>query len=393
MNSDKMVGIDRNEKTGSGKGIVLALIIAGLVFFVPQLDFQKLGEQLGISKETPTIRTKLTTPHQKERLQTNKKVHWHQKTDKGSRVERVKPAPVKPQKVQRKKPAIGLVSRSLPLLMVAVKKDNLYLVKKLIAEGTNPKIQDIDGNEALAYVTDMTSPELIDYLLAQGLDINHRNKYQNTPLMFAIKSAGVKQVKFMIERGADVRAMTRSGRTMVSMTPKADVRAYLQSLPESNIPLSLTRVWWRQASLAEVKQEFLKNQDFFKDPKVLALAAANTGDPAVIQFLLDNGHDVNRVDDTGITPIFAAASSNSHPEIIRFLVAKGADVNRQEEAYGTTPLMAAAYFQHNPALFETLLALGADVQIQDWAGMTAVEYARAYNDSDIVHLLHRAMRK
>ena len=378
--NDNKAGIERNVKTGSGTAVIVAVIIGALLFIVPQLSFQKIENWIeGASQqETKTIRPDKTFRKPTRQIKRNLKVQTPQKKA------------IVREKVEKHVQATD-ISRRLPLLMAAVETDNLYLVKTLIKNGTNPNIQDVDGNEALAYVTDHTSPETIAYLLEQGLDINHRNKFQNTPLMFAIRYENVPAVRYMVEHGADVQATTRSGRTMVSMAKGPKVKAYLMSLDQP-VEAPLTRVWWRQAGLNEVKRVFAQKPEIFQNRKIFALAAANTSDPRVIQFLIDKGFDVNRVDETGITPIFSAASSNGNPEILRYLVMKGADVNRTDETYGTTPLMAAAYFQRDPEIFKTLLSLGANPTLRDISGQTAVDYADRFNSREVISLLRKAVR-
>ena len=168
--NDDKAGIERNVKTGPGVAAIVAVVIGVLLFLVPQLSFQKIEESLsGLAKQdTKNIQSDKTFFNATKQVRHNLKVQTEKKE-----------ALIKKKAQEREKAAHA--SKRLPLLMVAVQSDNLYLVKRLIENGINPTIQDVDGNEALAYVTDRTSPETIDYLLRQGLDINHRNKFQNTP--------------------------------------------------------------------------------------------------------------------------------------------------------------------------------------------------------------------
>ena len=380
-NNDRNAGIERNVKTGSKTAVIVAILVGALVFIVPQLSMQKI--EGWISDWTHED----TTKNQPDKIF----LDGVKQVQQNLKIQAEKKEAIARKKAEERQKAT-LTSKRLPLLMDAVQENNLYLVKYLIEQGTNPLIQDVDGNEALAYVTDRTTPEVIGHLLEQGLDINHRNKFQNTPLMFAIRHENLPAIRFMVEHGADVQAITRSGRTMVSMAGSEAVRNYLKSL-NKNVPMPLTRAWWRQAHLTEVQRVFNQNPKIFNSRKIFALAAANTPDARVIQFLVDKGYDVNQVDETGITPIFSAASSNGNPEILRSLVAKGADVNRTDDIYGTTPLMAAAYFQRNPDIFKTLLSLGADPTLRDISGQTAADYAKRSNSEEVISLLRQAIQK
>ena len=190
--NDNNAGIERNVKTGSKTAVVVAVIVVILLFLLPHLSMQKIEKWMeGLSAENPrgARPNQLFTDAGKD-------------VRKNIRIQAEKKAALAREKEARRQKA-ATVSKRLPLLMAAVETDNLPLIKHWVAQGNKIDVQDIDGNEALFYVTDRTSPELIAYLLEQGLDINHRNKFQNTPLMFAIRHKNVPAVRFMVEHGAD----------------------------------------------------------------------------------------------------------------------------------------------------------------------------------------------
>lgn len=92
-------------------------------------------------------------------------------------------------------------------------------------------------------------------------------------------------------------------------------------------------------------------------------AAAN-GHLAAVEFLVEQGADVEALDYTCGTPLVDAVYFR-HPEIARYLMSKGANVNHAHvDASRTTPLMFASS-QGCVEIVKDLLANGADVTMSD----------------------------
>ena len=70
------------------------------------------------------------------------------------------------------------------------------------------------------------------------------------------------------------------------------------------------------------------------------MLAAQCGHTNIIQYLLDEGADVNKLDERGGSTLMYA-SSHGHTETVRLLLNYGADVNTQMTADGRTALMHA----------------------------------------------------
>lgn len=111
---------------------------------------------------------------------------------------------------------------------------------------------------------------------------------------------------------------------------------------------------------------------------------ARGGSLSHVQSVLNQGGDVNGVDENGRTPLIYAARYGEG-ETIEYLLSKGADVNKQAND-GETPLIAASYGCH-PKSAQTLLAHGADYRMLYEHGWTALMVAVSEGCNDIIRLL------
>jgi len=113
--------------------------------------------------------------------------------------------------------------------------------------------------------------------------------------------------------------------------------------------------------------------------------AAYYGDFLLVSELIDAGADVTAENAFGTSAITEAAIIG-HPQILSALVAAGADPNF-ENPEGETPLMDVARTGNIDAA-KVLLEAGADINAQeDWGGQTAVMWAAARSNAEMVRFL------
>ncbi|GMH44626.1 hypothetical protein BSKO_12578 [Bryopsis sp. KO-2023] len=117
---------------------------------------------------------------------------------------------------------------------------------------------------------------------------------------------------------------------------------------------------------AEVDAKFTRNG------ATALMVAASSGHSAVVEQLIAGGADVNAQNDDGLTVLGLAAVHEGNSKVILALIDAGADVNAQND-FGVPPLHNAAVFGHKDNV-EALLSRGADAAaISDVDGKTAQE--------------------
>ena len=116
------------------------------------------------------------------------------------------------------------------------------------------------------------------------------------------------------------------------------------------------------------------------------------GHTAAVQFLLDNGADVNQRDGEEETVLHTAAFETNN-EIVGLLLAAGADVDATDEA-GDTPLyfltMTESSRRNRERCAELLLSHGARIDAADLISWTPLHGAIFYGLRDLVKLFLRA---
>ena len=116
--------------------------------------------------------------------------------------------------------------------------------------------------------------------------------------------------------------------------------------------------------------------------------AAEKGPPALVEFLISKGANVDETDHNGQTPLYRAAKAG-RKEIVEILLAKDADPNIQTESFRRIPLFWPIG-NGNKEIVEILLNAGANVNAQDSSDRTPVHWAARQNRKEIVKLLMNA---
>ena len=103
----------------------------------------------------------------------------------------------------------------------AAKAGDTNALRTLLAEGVNVHVSDWAGWPALNWAALMLRNENIELLLDSGADIEYLargGKNSGRPLMMAAKKyQGLKTVKLLVTRGADVNGADQYGRTALIM--------------------------------------------------------------------------------------------------------------------------------------------------------------------------------
>jgi ankyrin repeat protein len=236
-------------------------------------------------------------------------------------------------------------------LMVAAAFGSADAVATLLAAGADMKATSSAGVTALHLAVDDVAKTRM--LLERGSDVNAVSKLGRTPLIVAAAAnQSVEVVRLLLERGANINAADSTGITALNAAANVDNREVAELLlargadphAVANIPQSATALMGAAINgnlrLARALLEKKVNVDAVSEPfglpvkqgpirfgGVTALHLSITGgNPDVVETLLKAGAPVNATDTRGMTPlVWAVATDRPEMRSVQLLLAHGAD--------------------------------------------------------------------
>ena len=255
-------------------------------------------------------------------------------------------------------------------LMLAAREGHAELARMLVAGGADVNAVAGDGKTALALAIFNGNYDLASLLVDSKADVNTPDAQRFTPLFYAVDRRNMETapnfpwmvtqdplplISKMLDAGANPNAL-------VNNTPRARMR---EGSPRIVFATPLMRAAFA-GDVELVKLLLAHGADpsiISKDGETMVSAAAglafvhgyHRGKPAkdrleTVKLFVTLGNDVNQADDYGITPLMAAANLGD-TAIIQYLVDQGADLaaydlgKKNDGAFGSSiePLMPVDY--------------------------------------------------
>ena len=224
-----------------------------------------------------------------------------------------------------------------------------FTVRSLLDQGASANAKDSKvETTALMRASDKGHRDIVQLLCERGAEINAEDKEGKTALHVAVRTENIAVVKLLLKLGTNIEATEReSGDTALMIAARKGLDSIASILLQEGTIASRTNHEGKTA---------------------LAYAASN-GHEGVAKILLNSGVGLETQDDAGATPLSVAASWDK-VEMVNMLLAAGGKVETRKHS-GSTPLVETAEFG-NRACMEALLDAGANIDAQDNYGNTAV---------------------
>ncbi|MEX0714509.1 MAG: ankyrin repeat domain-containing protein [Pirellulales bacterium] len=286
----------------------------------------------------------------------------------------------------------------------AVAWDQLDIVELLLAHGTDPNAQDVDGWTPLMFAGSL---ECVELLLGAGADVHIADQMGAQVLRH---HGDTEILGRLLQAGADFEGSAGSCGTALHAACESGDLAAARYLLAQGANVNATTIWG-QTPLME---------------------AAERGHADLLRLFLAAGADVSAADEEGRTALFYAAapegftafelaheySPEDCPEdaelrdaltrqgieipapdygyrpsddtaVLEMLVQAGADLEARD-AKGLTPLLLAARCGR-PARVAALVRLGANIQARDRRWRSAVRQTRRHHDPDQASEIRRLL--
>ncbi|EAX98225.1 hypothetical protein TVAG_010000 [Trichomonas vaginalis G3] len=203
---------------------------------------------------------------------------------------------------------------------------------------------------------------LIEYFLAQGVNINSRDQLGRTALHIATLYNNIESLELLISKGIDINGKDEFGRTAVYFAAENNLVDILKVLFSHGADINAVNTTKRSA---------------------LHVATLNRCKEA-IEFLVSHGAEINAYDNFNNSPLHIAVG-NSWIDISRLFISNGAEVNCKNQN-GRTCLHIAAC-NNNKEAAELLISSGADVNAKDIFEETPLQAASHYNNQAVIEVL------
>ncbi|KAJ4268430.1 hypothetical protein NW762_002493 [Fusarium torreyae] len=242
------------------------------------------------------------------------------------------------------------------------------VVRWLIHKGADTETKDENGRTLLSLAAEHGDGDTILLLLSKAADIETKDSSSHTPLFWAAKKKNEATAQLLLDKGADVKP-DETGQILLSLFAASGRTDTMRLLIDKGVDV--------------------KTGDKFGQMPLLI--AAQRGDVAMVQPLLEEGADIRMIGDKeGCTALTRAVHAGDKA-MVQLLLENGADIEAKTDEGDLTPL-ALAVREGNECMVQPLIKRGADIKTQDECGFSLPQQAAERGHQAMEQLLYTEAR-
>ena len=244
----------------------------------------------------------------------------------------------------------------------AVVSEDLKAIEKFLDQGVDlNEGRDSDDRLPLMHATLHRQPQVIEFLIENGADVNTTDSVESTCLVIAAFLGDEDSTRVLLSGGADLFRRNIIGEDALAaleinweMTDYYANEVYQLGVTQEDIETGRAKVRpilvhaWEQAA---------------KEDVWVALALGRLD---LVKSHLSSVDDLATIVTPEGSPILVAATALGHLKIVEYLLQAGADIESRD-AFGSTSLFVAAIFGHED-IAEVLIEKDADVFTVNYLG-------------------------
>ncbi len=271
--------------------------------------------------------------------------------------------------------------------VLSSKKPGLAEVRRLVERGADLAAKR-ENLTPLMWAAMKCPGEIVGFLLDRGADKEARSRTGITALMFAADRGNKGALDVLLKAGADVNAVSKKGYTALMLGAAKGDLEMVKKLVAAGADLYARMGRGEKGMNALDYARKRKNSTVvgYLEKRILH-ERVKAGDPAGVKALLEEGHSADSRDSYGSTPLHWAAMKG-RLEIAKLLLDAKADMDARNDQ-GATPFLWAVV-NGSQEVLDFFVAHGANVKAKTDSGVGGMEIALGESDGSLVKRLSRA---
>lgn len=286
-------------------------------------------------------------------------------------------------------------------LRYAIERSSPHVFRLLLAAGASPHAHDADSEPLLLTAArQVDGEEILELLLATGVDIDGSNNQRTTAVMVAAKNGHLNMVTVLADKGANLNIVDNNGTTAMGyacIRGNKHVVEYLVGCEGFDInggdvgayfgdatPLDLAVSYGYDTALRVLLKRGAATDRLDTVGRSVFHSAVLYENQVIVETLLENGADLEIVDTQGQTPLAMAIAVHNVKMVERLLEYWPGWTGGSADRF---MLLKVGCFRGSWMAVELLLARGLDVNVVDAEGLTVMAHARRDGLSEVVERL------